>query len=135
MRSLGRAEQYLESEVLTAGPGRLLLITYAGLLRSLTQAKEALGAGDYHAKHTAVARAQALLLELRRTLHPEACPEVAAGLAAIYTYLLEQLARADAEDDEARLAHVAAIISDLRDTWAQAERVVRMAAGGQGAEV
>jgi len=109
--------RYQESQVLTASREQLLLLTYDGVLRFLALARRGLQAGNYEEKHVGITRAEALILELRRTLDFSAAPELAHNLARIYAYLLEQLASADAEDDEERLRHVADLVTELRAAW------------------
>jgi flagellar protein FliS len=109
--------RYQESQVLTASREQLLLLTYDGLLRFLARARRGMEAGDYYQKHFGISRAQGLIIELRRTLDFTAAPELAHNLARIYTYLLEQLTLADAEDDGARIEHVIELVTELRGAW------------------
>lgn len=120
--------RYQEGQILNAGPGKLLLLTYDGLLRFLARAQRGMEHGNYEEKHVGVVRAQMLLLELRRTLDFAPAPDLAGGLARIYLYLIEELAQADAEDDRARLENVVSITSELRETWAE---VIRRGQGPQ----
>jgi flagellar protein FliS len=122
--------RYLESQVLTASRDQLLLLTYDGVLRFLARARRGIQQRDYHEKHIGLARARTLILELHRTLDFSPAPDLAGSLASLYSYLLDQLARADADDDESRVAHVIALVSDLRSTWLQAARAARAAETG-----
>jgi len=117
-----KLSRYQESQVLTASREQLLLLTYNGLLRFLARARRGLQNGDYQEKHLGIARAEALILELRRTLDFSAAPALAHNLARIYAYLLEQLAHADAEDDDDRLRHVVELVTELRAAWVDAAR-------------
>jgi len=125
------ASRYLESQVLTAGREQLLILTYDGLLRFLQRARLAIRQRDYEAKHAGLSRAQALLLELHRTLDFQASPDLARSLAALYTYMLEELARADALDDESRVAHAIELLSTLRSAWAEAAASAQRGASGK----
>jgi flagellar protein FliS len=111
---------YQESQILTASREQLLLLTHDGVLRFLARARRGLERSDYHEKHVGLSRAQALIVELRRTLDFDAAPELAENLARIYGFLLEELARADASDDGARIARVMELVAELRATWAEA---------------
>ncbi len=116
-RTLAR---YQESQILTASREQLLLLTYDGLLRFLSRAERGIGERNYEEKHIGLSRAQALVLELYRTLDHGAAPEVGANLARLYSYLLGEMAAADADDDAGRLRAVIEIIAGLRATWAEA---------------
>ncbi len=118
----GHATHYLEQQVLTAGREQLLLLTYDGVLRFVARARRGLAQGDFHEKHLGISKAQALLIELRRTLDFKAAPALANNLARIYTFLIEQLARADAEDDDRALEQAVNLVGELRAAWAEAVR-------------
>jgi flagellar protein FliS len=118
-RSLAK---YQESQILTASREQLLLLTYDGLVRFLARAERGIREHDYAEKHIGLTRAQALVIELHGTLDHGAAPQVADNLARIYSYLLDQLALADAEDDLDRLQGVIGIVGELRTAWAEAAR-------------
>lgn len=105
---------------MNAGREQLLLLTYDGLLRFLARARRGIEGRDYDEKHLGFSRAQTIVLELHRTLDFGAAPELAGNLARIYLYLLEELARADSEDDGARVGGAIEIVMELRTAWAEA---------------
>jgi len=114
------SSRYEESRILNAGREQLLLLTYDGLLRFLARARRGIEGRDYDEKHLGFSRAQTIVLELHRTLDFGAAPELAGNLARIYLYLLEELARADSEDDGARVGGAIEIVMELRTAWAEA---------------
>jgi len=122
MKTPQASSRYQQSQVLTASREQLLLLAYDGVLRFLARARRGLQDGDYHEKHTGISRAQGLIIELRRTLDFSAAPELAHNLARIYTYLIEELARADADDDDSRLAQVLRLVTEMREAWLDAAR-------------
>jgi flagellar protein FliS len=114
-----RSTRYQESQILTASREQLLLLTYDGVLRFLGRARRGLEQGDHHEKHVGLTRAETLIIELRRTLDFSASPDLATSLAHIYTYLLEQLTRADIDDDGQRIQHVIDLVGQLREAWVE----------------
>ena len=114
-----RSARYQESQVLTASREQLLLLTYDGVLRFLGRARRGLEQGNHHEKHVGLTRAETLIIELRRTLDFSASKDLATSLAHIYTYLLEQLARADVDDDAERIQHVIDLVGRLREAWVE----------------
>lgn len=114
-----RSTRYQESQILTASREQLLLLTYDGVLRFLGRARRGLEQGNHHEKHVGLTRAEALIIELRRTLDFSASPDLATNLAHIYTYLLEQLTRADIDDDAQRIQHVIDLVGQLREAWVE----------------
>lgn len=122
MRADRYSTRYQESQVLTAGREQLLVLTYDGVLRFLSRARKGLHEGDLHEKHLGLTKAQGLIIELRRTLNFSQAPELAHNLARVYTYLLEQLSRADMDDDADRIGHVIELVSELREAWVELGR-------------
>ena len=117
---------YQESQVLTAGRGRLVVLTHDGIFTFLGRACRGLDVGDYHEKHVGIARAEALIIELARALDHSAAPELAANLARIYAHWLDELMAADAADDAGRIRTVMRLVGELREAWAE---VLSRAAG------
>ena len=117
MRADRYSTHYQENQVLTAGREQLLLLTYDGVLRFLARARKGIHEGDLHEKHIGITKAQGLIIELRRTLNFSQAPALAHNLARVYTYLLEQLSRADMEDDVDQIGHVIELVSELREAW------------------
>lgn len=125
----GASIRYHESQILTASREQLLVLTYDGILRFLARACRGLEQGDFAEKHFGIGRAQALIIELRRTLDFSVVPELAHNLARVYSYLLDELTHADAEDDLSRIRHAMALVAELRAAWVDAARQ-RAAEGG-----
>ena len=122
MRADRYSTRYQESQVLTAGREQLLVLTYDGVLRFLSRARKGIHEGDLHEKHLGLTKAQGLIIELRRTLNFSQAPELAHNLARVYTYLLEQISRADMDDDADRIGHVIELVSELREAWVELGR-------------
>jgi flagellar secretion chaperone FliS len=126
----GYTSRYQESQVLTVSREQLLLLTYDGILRFLGRALRGLEQQDLHEKHVGLTKAEALIIELRRTLDFSASPELAHNLSGIYTYLVQQLAAADLEDDATRVQHAIDLVTELRSAWVEAARQLAAEAGG-----
>ncbi len=112
--------RYQENQILNASREQLLLLTYDGLLRFLSRAERGLERQDYGEKYLGFGRAQTLLLELYRTIDFTASPELAGNLARVYSYLMSELAQADANDDIERLRRVRIFVAELREAWISA---------------
>jgi len=123
------SSRYQQSQVLTAGREQLLLLVYDGILRFLSRAHRGLEEHDYHEKHLGISRAQTLIIELRRTLDFAAAPELAHNLTRIYTYLIEELAQVDAQDDDSRLQHVIRLVTEMREAWRDAAKQAALGSG------
>lgn len=108
---------YAESSVLTAPPERLVVMLYDGAGRFLARAAAATRAGDAGAAGTALGRAGAILDELLATLDPSA-GEIAERLRDIYLFCRRELMAAQLERDAAKIERVAALLAELRESWA-----------------
>ena len=114
-----QATRYRETEVMTATPGQLVVLLYDHLLVSLRRAKVAMEAGEAVVKSDNLEKSRNVLTELLVTLDRERGGEVAANLAALYSFLLGELVQVGVRGDVARLERVTRMIGELRDAFAQ----------------
>jgi flagellar protein FliS len=129
-----RSTRYLETQVLTASPGQLLVIAYDIALRALRQAADHMTARNYEGQQTEIAKAQMVLDELLTSLDAQANPQLASHLSRLYTYLYQRLSHANVRDDRGALDEVINVLGDLRAAWAEADVKARQeAAAGSGA--
>ncbi len=112
-------KSYQQHAVLTASPGQLVVLLYDGAVRFLRQSAAAMGLGEVERAATAMRRAEAIIDELTVTLDLEAGGELAAGLRDLYLFCRRHLGQALIERDPAKVEHVAALLGDLRESWAQ----------------
>lgn len=129
MAPVDHSTRYLETQVMTASPGQLLM-AYDIALRALRQAGEHMAARNYEGQQTEIAKAQMVLDELLTSLDAGANPELASQLSRLYTYLYQRLSHANVRDDPRALEEVIAVLSDLRATWAEADVKARQEAAG-----
>lgn len=125
MATLSVNAYYRESQITTVGRGQLLLLVYDGMLRFLGESKRAMAAQQYEAQNTSITKTQALLMELVTTLDHTIMPELARNLDRLYRYMYDRLTHANVHDDEQALMEVARMVADLRETWAEADRLTR----------
>jgi len=130
MRSSKYADnQYARSQFLTASPGKLLLMTFDGILRFLHSAKPALEQKRYEEQHENIVKAQALIMELVCSLNHSVNPPLAANLDRIYRYCYDRLTKANVDDDITALLEAEKLLGELREAWSEAEQ---KAARGEG---
>ncbi|KNY06880.1 flagellar export chaperone FliS [Microbacterium sp. GCS4] len=117
--SLARAkQQYLEQQVASASPERLLVLLYDRLLVDIDRAAVAQEAADWPAAGTHLTHAQWIVAELSATLTD--AWDGAEQLRAVYTYLTSQLITANLSHDRDVTAECREIVAPLRDAWHQA---------------
>jgi flagellar protein FliS len=109
---------YRQQSILTATPGRLVVMLYDGANRFLLQAAGAMREEDRLRASERLRRAEAIIDELQVTLDMSA-GEVAERLKAIYVFCRGQLLEARREQDADKVDWVAAQLRELRESWAQ----------------
>ena len=116
---------YQQNQLLTASPAKLLLAAYDGAIRFCRIGAEKMRAGRLDEQSVNLNKALAVVCELIATLNEEASPEIVGRLRSLYTYVIEKLAHANLNQDEAALNEAINILTQLRATWAQAEQIVQ----------
>jgi flagellar protein FliS len=119
MNWTAQAQAYRGSEVLSAPPGRLLIITFDALLTSMTRLRLALSTNNHELGATSLSTARALLGELLATLNRKEGGEIASGLASLYVFILGELNEISVSRDAVRLERNTALIRELRDAFAE----------------
>ena len=112
---------YRQQAVLTAPPGRLVVMLYDGCLRFLFQAAHALREGDRTTSLARMRRAEAIIDELTVTLDHERGGVIASRLQGIYTFSRRHLMDAWRADDADKIDQVSALLGELREAWAEIE--------------
>jgi flagellar protein FliS len=118
--------RYLAQSVATASPAQLLVMVYDRLVVDLTQAEDALRAGDRELASARLKHAQDIVAELRGTLDLSAW-EGATGLSQLYGFLLTELIKANVRGDADMAASCRGLVEPLRDAWREALQTTRAA--------
>jgi flagellar protein FliS len=110
-------KNYLEAEVLTAHPVRLVEITFDIAVTALEGARECCKAGDIAGRSRFVNKAFEVLAELTESLNYAAGKELADNYARLYDYCQRRLLQANAEQSEPMLFEVESLLRELREAW------------------
>ena len=109
---------YQQQAVLTAPPGRLVLMLYDGANRFLAQAAAGYRADDCRRGDQRLGRAEAIIDELMCTLNLDA-GEIAHNLHGLYVFFRQQLTEARAARDPDKIEWVRHQLGELREAWAE----------------
>ena len=109
---------YQQQAILTATPGRLVVMLYDGALRFLFQAAAAMREGLDAQADEKIGRAEAIVNELLVTLDMSH-GEIPQRLQAIYVYCNKLTLEAFLERDPDKLDTTRELLTELRDAWAQ----------------
>lgn len=114
--------QYQETQVQTT-PERLVIMLYDGAIFAIERAAIAVKQRNLAAQITNVSKAQEILCHLADTLDMSA-GTIAYDLKQIYASSVKRLLTAHAYDDAAAMEELAEMLSELREGWVEAERIV-----------
>ena len=114
----GRA--YVEADVATASPHRLVVMLYDGAIRFLHQAAVATRAGRGDVARKRIRAARAIIGELDFCLDMSQ-GEIPARLRSIYKFCNRHLSDSMANTDPEGFERVARLLADLRASWEQIE--------------
>jgi flagellar protein FliS len=115
--------QYQNNQVATAKPEQILILLYDGAIRFVYRAATAIAEKNVEQKNININKTVAILSELSATLDHNIGGQIAADLAALYDFMIRELTAVNLTNDQNRLENVRTILTDLRDTWAQAVKV------------
>ncbi|MBL8173131.1 MAG: flagellar export chaperone FliS [Bryobacterales bacterium] len=110
-------DSYLESQVYSASPVRLVTILYRAALDSLEAARQHLVSGDIRKRAEASARASNVVAELTQSLNLDTGGEIARNLLHLYDYLLFRIHQANMNSDERAYAECIQLLATLLDGW------------------
>lgn len=111
--------QYKTTQILTANPGRIVLMLYDGALSFLEQAAEYASTKAYFDRAKKINKVNNILLELIASLDLEQGGDIAVNLREIYSFLVQELLKADIRNDAAALLKCRNVLVSLRDAWAE----------------
>lgn len=114
--------KYQEQSVMTMTHGDMLLKLYEGAVRQITLGIAAIEAQDYSSANTALQKAQNIVAYLSSTLDKKY--EVSTQLDSLYEYFNHVILEANMKKDPSKLPGIIEMLNELRETFAQADRMV-----------
>jgi len=133
MNALNTANAYKNQQILTAPPEELTLMLYNGAIRFVNESIQALDHGDAAKSHTANLRAQDIVREFMYTLDMKY--EISKNWMALYDYIEFCLIQGNIKKDKSQLEIAGQMLTELRDTWAEAMKKARQERGAHPAAV
>ena len=110
-------DKYLESEVLSADPLKLVNLLYRAAIDSVRAARRHLAAGEIRERSRKVFKAWKIVQELRRSLDEQRGGEISRSLRELYVYMQGRLLEANARQKDAPLEEVERLLSTLSEGW------------------
>jgi flagellar protein FliS len=116
----GMYQEYLDNEILTAEPIKLVQLMYRGALEAVGAARRALAAGDIPTRSQKISKASELLNELALSLDHSKDPVLCKNLVELYDYMLRRLIEGNSQQTDAPLAEVEQLLGSLLQAWIEA---------------
>lgn len=107
---------YLENEVMSASPAKLVIMLYDGAINFLLSLENLDWQKECEKKGQLINKALAIISELQATLKMDH-KEVAEPLYALYSFMQQRLIEAHINNNRAMVDEVIEILRGLRDSW------------------
>ena len=127
MKTMDPADSYKETQIMTATPGKLIVMLYEGAIKFIN-----LALGCLDKKHTGfekasnyIIKSQDIVTELMVSLDFDKGGQIAKNLFGLYLYMNRRLIEANIQKDTAILNEVKGLLSDLRAAWLTAAQKVQ----------
>ncbi len=112
-------QNYLEHEVLTADPLKLVILLYRGAVDSVGAARRHLASRDIRARSRSITKALGIVAELSQSLNRSQSGDFGSELAKLYDYIQRLLIEANVKQTDGPLAETEKLLTTLLDAWQQ----------------
>ena len=117
-------DRYLEAEILSADPVKLVQILFRAALESVAAARRYLRDGEIRQRSQHITKASEILNQLMLSLDHSLGGEISRNLVELYAYMQTRLIEANTQQTEPPLAEVEQLLATLADAWRAASPVV-----------
>ena len=114
-------QNYLENEVLTAEPMKLVILLYQGAIDAIGVARWQTAPADRTARLKSINKALAIVWELNRSLDMKQGGDVSVQLAKLYGYIRGRLLEGARNLRDEPLAETERLLLTLLEAWRQCE--------------
>lgn len=108
---------YQRMRIVTADPGKLVLLCYEEAISHLRMARDCALAKDQEGKAKAMQKALDFLHELMQSLDFEKGGEIARNLGALYSYMVRRLLDGDIRQDLTAFDEVIGLLEEIEGAW------------------
>jgi flagellar protein FliS len=122
-------DQYRENTVFTSTKEELVLMLYNGIIKFIMQAKASIDENNLEKANNSIKKAQEIIYELKINLDMKY--DISNNLTLLYDYICQRLIDANIGKDNSILDEVLEFTKELRDTWAEAIRLVKNQKNGK----
>lgn len=119
------AKAYRQVDLDSSSKAQILDKLYLRFLRDCEDAKVAMHEGNVAVKAAAINHGNQIISELVAALDHGLAPDLCGNLAALYDYVLDRLAQSNMKNDKVLLDQAAAVVTQLREAFAEANDASR----------
>lgn len=121
MTTYNQLNAYRETNIKTAGQGRLIMMMYDGAINHLRKAADIMPDGHkkFDSLNAEIVKAQDIITELMVSLDFEKGEDIAQSLFSLYMYFNNQLMQANMQKDSEALDTVLTMMIELRSAWGE----------------
>lgn len=113
--------QYKETQILTASPGKLLLMLYDGAITAMEKALECMdNKSRFDQVNNNLIKSQEIIGELLSSLNFEVGGDFARNMQSLYAYMIKRLIEANFQKKKEPLEEVLKYMKELRESWSVA---------------
>ena len=123
------AKSYKQTAIKTATKEQILLMLYEGAIKSCKLARVAMEQKNIPDKCKHITKAHEIIMELNNTLDHSKGKELAAQLENLYDFAVQQLLKANIENDIAAVETVTKIMTTLYEGWVAAVESLKKGEG------
>ena len=127
-------QAYRSNQVMTADPGKILLMLYQGAIDFLRRAESAMERKDMAEKGLYINKTLAIISELLASLNFEVGGDVARNLESLYLFMFSHITAANVKNDSRLLAETAQLLSTLKEGWEAAVASERKLTANESAQ-
>lgn len=117
-------QKYKEESVLSMTPGEMVVRLYDEVIKQLNVAVIAIGQKDYQKVNTSLQKSQRIVTYLKETLNYDY--EISKNLSSLYDFYLDRIIKGNIKKDEKPIMEIIPLISEMRDAFAQGEKLARI---------
>jgi flagellar protein FliS len=114
------ASKYKTTSIQSASKEKILLMLYEGAIKFIKLAIQGVEKKSVKDKCENIGRAYDIILELNNTLDHKVGGDVSARLEQLYQFMIEQLIKANIENNTESLKTVQKLLETLYEGWVQA---------------
>jgi flagellar protein FliS len=116
-------EQYKQTSVNTMTKGELLILLYDEAIKKLNQSKLLMENKDYENANISLEKTRKIFNHLIVTLDDKY--QISKDLADMYMFFNTEIIKASSSKSSAYIEQILPIVKDLRNTWAEADKITR----------